>query len=88
MATQIWKSDVILGAGHNQITLQSIGVKKLPLSLLLSNSHFVTRLMTMAGESKWNKLTTKEGKPIIKINYISQLGTCAGEPEIPCYAND
>ncbi len=82
--TSIWSANLILGSDSNQVILERRAIKRLPTTLLMSDSHFIKGLMLKIGEKPWNKLPKDKttGLPMLKVFYLKHLGYTAQEPEI------
>ncbi len=89
MSTQIWKADIVLEQKNRQVKLESVSIKRLPILLLLSDTHFIKSLKLKlgrgkidAGEKEWDRIKFKNDFPMINIEYISYLGNTTQEPYI------
>ncbi len=89
MSTSIWSCNLIIGGDSNQVILERIAIKRLPISILMSDNHFINSLKLkigkgerIKGEKIWDKLPKNKltGLPTIKVFYLKQLGTVAQEP--------
>ncbi len=84
MPTGIYIANATIGTGMQSVVLERIAVKKLPVHVLLADSHFVKSLFLKVGEKKWKQLLrqSSDSYPAIKIEYLQPLGITASEPHI------
>lgn len=84
MSTQLWSANIILGTDSNQHIIEKIGVKRLPLNVLISDSYFIDRLKNQASDATWKRLpkSKETGLPSIKIIYLKYLGEVGEDPKL------